>query len=170
MDLSKISKGKDFPNEVNVVIEVPAQSPVKYEFDKDAGAVVVDRFMYTAMAYPFNYGFVPHTHADDGDPVDVLVLSSHPVQSGSVIAARPIGVLEMEDEAGIDHKVLAVPTKKIDPFYADVEDIKDLNETLLGQIKHFFEHYKELEPNKWVKVKEFKGGDAAREDIQKAAE
>jgi len=170
MDLSKVSSGKDFPNEVNVVVEVPAGSPVKYEFDKESGFVMVDRFMYTAMAYPFNYGFVPHTHADDGDPVDVLVLSSHPVQSGSVIAARPIGVLEMEDEAGIDHKVLAVPTKKIDPFFATIEDIADLNETLLAQIKHFFEHYKELEPNKWVKVKEFHGRERALEDIKSSQE
>ncbi len=153
MDISKIPVGSDVPNEVNVVIEVPQHGdPIKYELDKASGAVFVDRFMHTAMHYPCNYGFVPNTLSEDGDPVDVLVVSSFALMPGCVIPCRPVGVLLMEDEAGMDAKVVAVPAPKIKPVYNDVQDVRDLPDFLLGQIKHFFEHYKDLEPNKWVKV------------------
>lgn len=168
MDISKISSGRNFPEEVNAVIEIPQGSSVKYELDKDSGAIIVDRFLYTAMAYPFNYGFIPNTHAKDGDPEDVLVVSSLPVASGSVIAVRPIGILEMEDEAGQDSKIIAVPTKKIDPCFAKICDIGDLDEATKNKIKHFFETYKQLEPGKWVKVKEFLSKEKALEEISKS--
>lgn len=155
MDIKKLSVGKNPPEEVNVLIEIPQGSAIKYEMDKDSGFIVVDRFAFTTMVYPFNYGFVPGTHAEDGDPVDVLVISTYPVHPGTVIPARPIGMLEMEDEAGIDTKILAVPTKKVDPFYSDIEDIDDLNETVKQKVQHFFNHYKELEKGKWVKTKSF---------------
>lgn len=166
MNLSKLSPGKNVPEEINVVVEIPQGSYVKYEMDKDSGFVMVDRFAFTSMAYPFNYGFMPGTLAADGDPTDVLVISTYPVNPGCVIAVRPIGMLEMEDEAGIDTKILAVPTTKIDPFYADVEEITDLPEAIRNKIRHFFERYKELEPGKWVKLKDFKGREAAYEDIK----
>lgn len=155
MNLSKLSVGKNPPEEVNVLIEIPQGSAIKYEMDKDSGYIVVDRFAFTTMVYPFNYGFVPGTHAEDGDAVDVLVISTYPVHPGTVIPSRPIGMLEMEDEEGIDTKILAVPTKKVDPFYSDVEDIGDLNETVKQKIHHFFNHYKELEKGKWVKTRNF---------------
>lgn len=166
MNLSKLSPGKNVPDEINVVVEIPQGSYVKYEMDKDSGFVMVDRFAFTSMAYPFNYGFMPGTLAADGDPTDVLVISTYPVNPGCVIAVRPIGMLEMEDEAGVDTKILAVPTRKIDPFYADVEEITDLPEAIRNKIRHFFERYKELEPGKWVKLKDFKGRVAAHEDIR----
>ncbi len=155
MDIKKISAGKNLPEEVNVLVEIPQGSNVKYELDKDTGVIMVDRFNYTAMFYPFNYGFIPNTHAEDGDPVDVLVISTYPVAPGTVISARPIGMLEMEDEAGIDTKILAVPTVKVDPFYAHINDVNDLDETTKKKIQHFFNHYKEIEPGKWVKTKNF---------------
>src|SRR3989338_3244717 len=154
--MQNISRGKKFPEEINVFVEIPQGSSIKYELDKESGVIFVDRFMYTAMAYPFNYGFIPNTKADDGDPVDVLVISSEPVHPGVVIASRPIGMLEMEDEAGIDTKILAVPTAKVDPFMAHISDIDDIDETTKEKIRHFFEHYKELEKGKWVKLKNFK--------------
>lgn len=165
MDLSKLSSGKNVPQEVNVVIEIPQGSYIKYEMDKDSGFIVVDRFAYTAMAYPFNYGFIPGTLAADGDPTDVLVISSYPVNPGCVIPARPVGMLEMEDEAGIDTKILAVPTAKVDAFYANAAEIEDLGSAVLNKIRHFFEHYKELEPGKWVKLKGFLPKEKAFEDI-----
>ena len=155
MNLSKLSIGKNPPAEVNVLVEIPQGSAVKYEVDKDSGYVMVDRFAFTTMVYPFNYGFVPGTHAEDGDPVDVLVISTYPVNPGTVIPVRPVGMLEMEDEEGIDTKILAVPTIKVDPFYSDIEDIEDLNETVKQKIQHFFNHYKELEKGKWVKTRNF---------------
>jgi inorganic pyrophosphatase len=155
MNLSKLSIGKNPPAEVNVLVEIPQGSAVKYEVDKDSGYVMVDRFAFTTMVYPFNYGFVPGTHAEDGDPVDVLVISTYPVHPGTVIPVRPVGMLEMEDEEGIDTKILAVPTIKVDPFYSDIEDIEDLNETVKQKIQHFFNHYKELEKGKWVKTRNF---------------
>jgi len=167
MDLQKLSIGT-FPDAVNVVIEIPQGSAIKYEIDKTSGAVVVDRFIHTAMVYPFNYGFIPHTMAEDGDPVDVLLVSAQPVVPGCVMAARPIGMLEMEDEAGIDTKIIAVPAKNVDPWYAKIESIDDLGEATHEQIKHFFEHYKELEPGKWVNIKNFLGRKEALEAIQKA--
>lgn len=166
MNLSKLSTGKNPPEEVNVIVEIPAGSSIKYELDKDSGVVMVDRFGYTAMFYPFNYGFIPNTHAEDGDPVDVLIISTYQVAPGCGIAVRPIGLLEMEDEEGIDTKIIAVPTKKIDPFYAHIEDVSDLDETTKKKIKHFFDHYKELEPNKWVKTRDFLGKEKAYENIK----
>ncbi len=167
MNLSKLSVGKNPPTEVNVLIEIPQGSSVKYELDKESGFVMVDRFNFTAMFYPFNYGFIPATHAEDGDPVDVLVISSYSVAPGTVIPARPIGMLEMEDEAGIDTKIIAVPAKKVDPFFAKVEDIADLDEMTKKKIQHFFNHYKELEPGKWVKTKNFLSKEKAEEAIKK---
>lgn len=162
----KITSGKNPPSEINVFIEIPQDSPIKYELDKDSGVIFVDRFNYTAMNYPFNYGFIPNTHAEDGDPVDVLVISTHPVHPGTVIPSRPIGLLEMEDEAGIDTKILAVPTIKVDPFLSHINDITDLSEAQKNKIKHFFDHYKEIEPGKWVKTKDFKGKKEADTAIQ----
>lgn len=154
MDISKIKAGSN-PDKLNAVIEIPYGSNIKYEIDKDSGAVVVDRVLYSAMFYPANYGFVPSTLADDGDPADILVLNEYPLQAGSVIPCRLIGVLVMEDESGMDEKLLAVPVSKIDPRYEDIKSIDDLPKATLDKIKNFFETYKMLEPNKWVKVKGF---------------
>ncbi|MBX2855551.1 MAG: inorganic diphosphatase [Rhodobacteraceae bacterium] len=155
MDFSKIPVGKNPPSDVNVVIEIPGgagASPVKYEIDKDSGAVLVDRIVSTSMIYPCNYGFVPNTLHADGDPTDVLVRCNYPLVPGSVIRCRPVGVLKMEDDGGMDDKLLAVPAEKVDPFQADIQDISDLPEREIERIKHFFERYKDLEPGKWVKV------------------
>ncbi len=161
MDISKIAIGKNPPEEVNVIIEVPmGADPVKYEMDKESGAIVVDRFVQTAMHYPCNYGFIPHTLSLDGDPADVLVISRFPLVPGAVIAVRPIGVLLMEDDGGKDEKIIAVPTVKLDPFYADIKETSDLPAIATAQIQHFFEHYKDLEKGKWVKIAGW--GDAAR--------
>ena len=166
MSLNNVPAGKDLPNDVNVIIEIPAHSePIKYEVDKDSGALWVDRFMGTAMHYPCNYGYVPHTLSDDGDPVDVLVVTPFPLLNGSVIRCRPVGVLKMTDEAGEDAKVLAVPVDKLSSMYKTVETFRDLPEFLLNQIAHFFEHYKDLEPGKWVKIDGWHGPDEAREEI-----
>ncbi len=153
MNVDKISIGKDAPNDINVIIEVPLGGhPVKYEMDKESGAIFVDRFLSTAMRYPCNYGFVPHTLSDDGDPIDVLVVGNTPVMPGSVISARPVGVLVMSDEAGQDEKIVAVPAPKLSKYYDDITDYTDLPQILVDRIAHFFEQYKALEPNKWVKV------------------
>lgn len=168
MDINKISSGKNPPEKINVVVEIPQGSSVKYELDKNSGAVVVDRFLYTSMYYPFNYGFIPQTHAEDGDPVDVVLISSLPVVPGSVIPAHPIGLLKMEDEAGPDDKIIAVPTEKIDPALAHMKDISDINNHLKKRIKHFFESYKELEPGKWVKTKEFLAKESAEKEIKRS--
>ncbi len=167
MDIKKIPAGKNPPEDVYVVVEIPKDSPIKYELDKESGAIFVDRVLYTAMYYPFNYGFIPNTLADDGDPVDVLVISEWAAVPGSVVRAKVIGMLEMTDESGVDTKVIAVPHEKIDPTYKDVNDINDLPEAVLNKIKHFFEHYKELEPGKWVKVNQFKGKEEALKEVQK---
>ena len=160
MDLSKIPVGKDAPHDINVVIEIPLGGvPIKYEVDKESGAMFVDRFLHTAMHYPVNYGFVPHTLSNDGDPVDVMVVSQIGVTVGAVLRSRPIGVLLMEDESGKDEKILAVPHSKLHPYYDEVQSYKDLPTILLQQIEHFFAHYKDLEPGKWVKVTGW--GDAA---------
>lgn len=167
MILEHIAIGKKAPEEVNVVIEVPmGVSPVKYEMDKDSGAIVVDRFVQTAMHYPCNYGFIPHTLSADGDPVDVLVLTRFPLVSGCVIAVRPIGVLLMEDDGGKDEKIIAVPTVKLDPYYANVNSCQDLPEVFTAQIQHFFEHYKDLEKGKWVKIHGWGDAAKAKEFIQ----
>lgn len=169
MNLSKIPVGEN-PEKINVVIEIPYGSNIKYELDKESGAVVVDRVMYSAMFYPANYGFVPNTLSDDGDPADVLVLNEYPLQAGSVIKCRLIGVLLMEDESGIDEKLLAVPVSKIDPRYDDIKSLNDLPKITLDRIKNFFETYKMLEPNKWVKVKDYKGKEEAQAILQKTIE
>ncbi|RUM49407.1 MAG: inorganic diphosphatase [Hydrogenothermus sp.] len=170
MDLTKIPAGKNPPEDIYVVIEIPQRSSIKYEVDKESGAVFVDRFLFTAMYYPFNYGFIPNTLAEDGDPTDVLVISSQPVVPGSVIRSRPIGMLEMEDEEGIDTKIIAVPVSKLDRSFDNINDVNDLPEATLEKIKHFFEHYKELEKGKWVKVKEFKSAETAKEAIKQDLE
>ncbi|MDH5377921.1 MAG: inorganic diphosphatase [Gammaproteobacteria bacterium] len=171
MSLMSISAGKDVPNDVNVIIEIPAMAePVKYEVDKDSGALWVDRFMGTAMHYPANYGFIPQTLGDDGDPVDVLVVTPIPLKHGSVIRCRPIGVLDMSDESGRDEKLIAVPVSKLTPIYNNVQEATDLPQLLLDQIKHFFEHYKDLEPGKWVKVERWGNAEDARKTIQAGVE
>lgn len=153
-----------------VFIEIPIGSGVKYEVDEETGELKVDRFLYTAFKYPFNYGYIKGTRGGDGDPMDVVVLSSEPVVPGVVIKCHAIGVLETEDEEGIDAKVIAVPTAKIDPFYGVWNDIKDIPEALLNKIKHFYENYKTIEPGKWVKVKEFKSAGEAEKQIKEAEE
>ena len=171
MSYNSIPAGKDLPNDVYVVIEIPANhAPIKYEIDKDMDALMVDRFMATPMFYPANYGYIPHTLADDGDPLDVLVITPYPVAPGSVIRARPVAVLNMEDEAGEDAKLLAVPHQKLTQLYNDVNDINDVPELLRAQIGHFFENYKDLEKGKWVKVKGWGNAEDARQMIIKSAE
>src|SRR3989338_7104535 len=156
MDITKLSAGKNpEKGEVNVFIKIPQGSSIKYEIDKESGVIMVDRFAYTAMFYPFNYGFVPQTSAEDGDAVDVLVISTYAVAPGTVIPSRVIGMLEMEDEEGIDTKILAVPTVKVDPFFANINDVSDIDTALKNKIKHFFDHYKEIEPGKWEKTRKF---------------
>ncbi len=158
MDINKIPIGFNPPHDVNVIIEIPQGGhPVKYEMDKDSGAMYVDRFLHTSMVYPSNYGFIPHTLSADGDPCDVLVVGQLPVITGAIIRSRPIGALLMEDEAGADEKILAVPVDKLHPFYSKVKSYKDLPEILCEQIAHFFQHYKDLEKDKWVKVVKWVG-------------
>lgn len=168
MGINKLSVGKKAPEEVNVFVEIPQGVCVKYELDKESGLIFVDRFLYTEMNYPFNYGFVPGTLADDGDPVDILVLSSKPVVPGVVIPSRPIGMLEMEDEAGIDNKVIAVPLPKLDIKFKDFNDVTDIPEKIKEEIKFFFENYKKLEPGKWVKVRDWKDKKSAVAEIKNA--
>ncbi|MEL7488146.1 MAG: inorganic diphosphatase [Pseudomonadota bacterium] len=168
MDLSKITPGVNPPDDVNVVIEVPlGGEPIKYEIDKASGAMFVDRFLYTAMRYPCNYGFIPATLAEDGDPVDVMVYGSRPLVPGSVVAARPVGVLLMEDEAGIDEKILGVPSKRLTAYYDKIADYSDLPDILMERISHFFAHYKDMEPDKWVKIVGWRGADEARALVEK---
>ncbi len=167
----KLQPGKDIPSDINVVIEIPAYSePVKYEFDKENNLLVVDRFMATAMQYPANYGFIPNTLSEDGDPVDVLVITPVPLRHGAVIRARPVGMLKMTDESGVDTKIIAVPHDKLTPLYKEVQDIADVPQLLKAQIKHFFEHYKDLEVGKWVKVDGFDNRAAAEKEILKSVE
>jgi inorganic pyrophosphatase len=152
MRIDAITIGKDPPNEVNVIVEVPVGGePIKYEMDKEAGTLVVDRFLYTSMRYPGNYGFIPHTLSGDGDPVDVLVANQRGVVPGAIMSVRPIGVLLMQDEAGVDEKIVAVPVPRLTRRYEHVMNYTDLPEITIQQISHFFEHYKDLEPGKWVK-------------------
>ncbi|VAX07224.1 Inorganic pyrophosphatase [hydrothermal vent metagenome] len=166
MNLDRVTSGKDVPNDINVIIEIPSHSdPVKYEVDKETGAMFVDRFMNTAMHYPCNYGYIPHTLSDDGDPVDVLVVTPIPLISGSVIRCRTIGMLKMTDEAGEDAKLLAVPHEKLCKLYKDAEKPEDMSSLLLDQISHFFAHYKDLEEGKWVKIEGWTGADEARQEI-----
>ncbi|MEQ6341131.1 MAG: inorganic diphosphatase [Gammaproteobacteria bacterium] len=166
MSFHNVTPGRDVPNDINVIIEIPAQSdPVKYEVDKESGALFVDRFMATAMFYPCNYGYVPSTLSEDGDPVDVLVVTPVPLISGSVIRCRPIGMLKMTDESGVDAKILAVPVDKLSSLYTKVQSPEDMPSLLLAQISHFFEHYKDLEPGKWVKVDGWVGTTEAKAEI-----
>jgi len=171
MILDRVPSGQDVPNDLNVIIEIPAHSdPVKYEVDKETGAMFVDRFMGTAMHYPCNYGYIPHSLSDDGDPVDVLVLTPIPLIAGSVVRCRPVGVLKMTDESGDDAKVLAVPVDKLCKTYRKVQDFNDVSPAILDQISHFFEHYKDLDEGKWVRVDDWYGIDDAKKEIMESIE
>ncbi|GAC15531.1 inorganic diphosphatase [Aliiglaciecola lipolytica] len=166
MSLNAVPAGKNLPDEVNVIIEIPAHAdPVKYEVDKESGAIFVDRFMATCMHYPTNYGYVPHTLSLDGDPVDVLVITPFPLMAGSVIRCRPVGVLKMTDESGEDAKVLAVPADKLSTIYRGISEIDQIPELTKQQIEHFFAHYKDLEPNKWVKIEGWGNREEAKAEI-----
>ncbi len=166
MNLDRVNSGRDVPNDVHVIIEIPMNAaPIKYEVDKETGAVFVDRFVSTAMFYPCNYGYIPQTLSGDGDPVDVLVLSPVPIITGVVVRSRPVGMLKMEDEAGDDTKILAVPIDKLSSLYRTVESPRDLPDATLAQISHFFAHYKDLEVGKWVKVTGWVGAEDAKKEI-----
>lgn len=166
MSLDRVPSGRNLPDDFNVVIEIPAHGePIKYEVDKESGAMFVDRFMSTAMHYPCNYGYIPHTLSEDGDPVDVLVVTPIPLITGVVVRCRPVGMLKMTDEAGVDAKLLAVPVDKLCGMYKNVDKPEDLQPLMLQQIAHFFEHYKDLEKGKWVKVDGWVGADEARAEI-----
>jgi len=167
MNLEKISAGEN-PDAVKVIIEIPYGSNIKYEIDKDSQSIEVDRVLHSAMFYPANYGFVNQTLSADGDPVDVLVLNEYPLYPGSVIKCRLVGMLNMEDEKGVDEKLLAVPVSKVDPAYNEIQDIDDVPKHVLARIKNFFETYKSLEPEKWVKVKDFKNKQEAQKILQEA--
>jgi inorganic pyrophosphatase len=169
MILDRVGYGKNAPHDVNVIIEIPSHSdPVKYEVDKDTGAMFVDRFMGTSMHYPCNYGYIPQTLSDDGDPADVLVLTPVPVITGSVVRVRPLGMLQMTDEAGEDAKILAVPIDKLSNMYAAYNNIRDVPKPLLDAISHFFEHYKDLETGKWVKIDGWVDKEEAKKEIMKS--
>lgn len=166
MSLMEIKSGRDVPNEINVVIEIPMHGePVKYEVDKKTGALFVDRFMTTAMFYPTNYGYIPNTLSEDGDPVDVLVVTPVPLISGAVIPCRVVGMLKMTDESGVDAKLLAVPTTKLTKMYQNVQTYLDMPQHLLLSLEHFFKHYKDLEEGKWVKVDGWAGIEEAHQEI-----
>jgi len=171
MRIDAISPGKNPPEDINVIVEVPVGGdPIKYELDKTSGTLFVDRFLYTPMRYPGNYGFMPHTLSDDGDPVDVLVCNVRAIVPGAVISSRPVGVLLMEDDGGEDEKIIAVPTSRLTSRYNKVENYTDLPEITIQQVQHFFEHYKDLEPGKWVKIKGWGDVDVARQKINEALE
>ena len=166
MNLDKVPAGRDLPNEFNVIIEIPMNGdPIKYELDKETGAMYVDRFMSTAMFYPCNYGYIPKTLSGDGDPVDVLVITPVPLITGVVVRCRPVGMLKMTDEAGGDEKLLAVPVDKLINIYRHIQSPRDLPELSLARISHFFEHYKDLEPGKWVKISGWVGAEEAKKEI-----
>lgn len=167
MSLEDVKSGRDLPHDINVIIEIPMDSePVKYEVDKDTGAIFVDRVLTTPMRYPCNYGYIPHTLCGDGDPIDVLVVMPVPLLPGTVVRCRPVGVLKMTDESGEDAKLVAVPHDKIFPAYKDVKTIADLNPLTLDRIGHFFAHYKDLEKGKWVKIEGWEGVDSAKAEIE----
>lgn len=166
MSLRKVKSGRDVPMDINVIIEIPAHSkPIKYEMDKETGALTVDRFMGTAMQYPTNYGYIPQSLSGDGDPVDVLVITPDPVLGGCVVRCRPVGILKLTDEAGTDHKVLAVPVRQLTSAYDRIKTYQDISQNRLDKIQHFFEHYKDLEPNKWVKIEGWFGIEEAKQEI-----
>jgi inorganic pyrophosphatase len=169
MFIDAIAIGHNPPDDVNVIIEVPiGGEPIKYEMDKRAGTLVVDRFLYTPMRYPGNYGFVPHTLSEDGDPIDVLIANTRPIIPGAVINVRPVGVLRMTDDGGGDEKIVAVPSPKLTQRYVDIQEYSDLPKITLEQIQHFFQHYKDLEPGKWVKIEGWSDAATARRLIQAA--
>jgi len=171
MNLDRVSYGNNVPEEINVIIEIPAHSdPVKYEVDKETGAMFVDRFMNTAMHYPCNYGYIPNTLSEDGDPVDVLVITPIPLVSGSVISCRPISIMNMTDESGPDAKILAVPVDRLSTHYRHIHTMQDLPQQLLDQIAHFFDHYKDLEANKWVDIHGWEDRDAAYSEVTSSIE
>jgi inorganic pyrophosphatase len=171
MNLDRVGSGDNVPEEINVIIEIPSHSdPVKYEVDKDTGAMFVDRFMGTAMHYPANYGYVPHTLAEDGDPLDVLVVTPVPLISGSVIQCRPLGILKMVDDGGPDPKIIAVPIDKLSRLYREMQGCSDLPEELRNQIVHFYKHYKDLEPGKWVQIEGWNSAQEAREEVMASIE
>lgn len=171
MSLAKVPAGRNYPDDINVIIEVPMNSPaIKYEVDKDSGAIFVDRMLKTAMYYPCNYGYVPHTLCGDGDPVDVLVVLPLPMLPGTVVRCRAVGILIMEDEAGEDSKIIAVPVEEVTGMYRDIKSVDDLDDILLNQIAHFFDHYKDLERGKWVKTDGWQGVDRARQELVEALE
>jgi inorganic pyrophosphatase len=171
MDVSRISAGRNPPKDIHVVVEIPLGGvPVKYEIDKTSGALFVDRFLHTAMYYPGNYGFIPQTLSDDGDPCDVLVISQVPVVPGAVIRCRPVGALVMQDEAGGDEKILAVPVDALHPFYSDVKSYHDLPPNMCAQVAHFFQHYKDLEKGKWVTIVKWVDADGAEQLVTEAIE
>lgn len=171
MSLANLSTGKDIPNDINVVIEISAHSePIKYEVDKNTGMLMVDRFVATSMHYPCDYGFIPHTLSEDGDPVDVLVIAPFPLQPGVVIRCRPVGMLRMTDESGVDTKVLAVPVNKLTPRYQHIKQPEDVGQELLASIEHFFQHYKDLEKGKWVKTNGWDNCEAAKAEILASVE
>jgi inorganic pyrophosphatase len=166
MNLDRVTAGKDLPNDFNVIIEIPMNAdPIKYEIDKSTGALFVDRFVQTAMHYPCNYGYIPHTLADDGDPADVLVVTPFALMPGVVVRCRPIGMLKMTDEGGGDTKLLAVPIDKLTPLYRQIETPRDLPEVMIAQLTHFFGHYKDLEPGKWVRIEGWVGPQEAKAEI-----
>ncbi len=166
MNLDRVSPGDNAPNEINVIIEIPAyKEPVKYELDKSTGAMFVDRFLGTAMYYPCNYGYVPQTLSLDGDPVDVMLVAPLPIISGAVIKCRPLGLLKMEDDGGIDGKILAVPIDKLTPLYRNMVSFRDMQEETLERLSHFFAHYKDLEKGKWVKIEGWVGVEEAKQEI-----
>ena len=171
MDLNAVAVGANPPHDINVIIEVPiGGEPIKYELDKASGILVVDRFLYTSMRYPGNYGFIPHTLSDDGDPCDVLIANQRGIIPGAVVAVRPVGVLRMEDEAGGDEKIIAVPSPRLTKRYVNVLNYTDLPTITLDQIQHFFEHYKDLEPGKWVKFVRWGDKEEAHRLIEEAIE
>lgn len=171
MGLNLVPTGSDVPHKINVVVEIPLNAAaIKYEVDKDSGAIFVDRMLKTAMYYPCNYGYIPHTLCGDGDPADVLVIMPLPVVPGCVVPCRPIGVLKMEDEAGEDDKLVAVPTEEVTGLYRDVQSIRDIDQLIRDQISHFFEHYKDLERGKWVKIGGWRGDDEARTIIEESVQ
>ncbi len=171
MDLSKISTGKNPPDDINVLVEVPLGGhPIKYEIDKDSGAMMVDRYLYTEMRYPCNYGFVPHTLSLDGDPIDVMVVGNRPLVPGCVVRVRPVGVLMMIDDSGHDEKILAVPHTALTSYYDKIATYHDMPSFLIDKITHFFEHYKDLEKGKWTNIEGWQGVEKARELISEAVE
>lgn len=166
MNLDRVTSGDNIPDEINVIIEIPANAePVKYEVDKESGAMFVDRILRTAMRYPANYGYIPHTLSDDGDPCDVVVPTAFPLIPGSVIRARPVAVLKMTDESGDDAKVVAVPSDKVSDRWSHVNDVQDMPAELMDRLAHFFEHYKDLDEGKWVRVKGWEGKEAALKEV-----